>query len=165
MCALRLDGDLFAVGDGYVCADTFEDAAVRIGSIADSLRGPRIAARETASWVFGATDECPRPIEVIVPAGKSQSTEAMRGVRVRESVLRDDEVIGIGGLRVTSPLRTAVDLVRMRSYSPATATMVAALLRNEGIGTAAVLALLADRRFQRERIRGTRRILDLPIPD
>ena len=161
LSALRIDGDVFSVGDGFVCADGIEDAAIRIRAIGPLLGSPRIAARETAGWIYGQGFDCPRPVQVVVPAGRSQSTEPLRGVRLREAVLTDDEVVELGGLLITSPLRTIVDLLRESGWIEADAERVSGLMLREGHSPARVADALSERRFQRERVRAMERLAEL----
>lgn len=164
LSALRLDGEVFAVGDGFVCSDSDDDPSMRIRAVSALLGRPRIAARRTACWIYGEDIACPRPVEVVVPAGKSQSTEALRGVRLRESLLADGEVVDLAGLLVTSPLRTVADLLREPAWSRTDARAVSGLMSRQDLSLERVAAALADRRFQRERVRALTRLSELPRP-
>ena len=77
---------------------------------AASVRLPSGAAFSglTAAWIHGLDVEPCSPIELTIPSPTTVSTRA--GMRVRRRKLREDEVVVVRGLRVTSVLRTLRDI-------------------------------------------------------
>ncbi|BDI22805.1 hypothetical protein [Herbiconiux sp. L3-i23] len=161
LCALRLDGGAIARGDGYLAVDAIEDPALRAATLASSIPAPRVADRATAAWIWGARVAIPRPIEVCVGRGLSNKVDALRGMQLREATLASHDTVELGGIAVTTPRRTALDLLRGPAYSPATEETVRALLRMDGSSIADLLPDLTETRFQRERIRARERMRQL----
>jgi hypothetical protein len=157
LCAARLDGDLVAVGDAWTGVDTVDDSDVRARSVRGALDG-LIADRLTAAWIHGALLFCPRPVQGNLAAGGSHGPDRRTGVDIREAVLAPDELCERGGMPVTTPLRTVVDLLRERVYSPATAETVADLMSTHRLDPALVEQVLLERRFLRERLISTARL-------
>jgi uncharacterized protein DUF559 len=62
----------------------------------------------TAAWVHGLDEACTSPIEVTVPA--SSDISARSRLAIRRAQLDSTEVVERAGLRVTSVLRTVLDL-------------------------------------------------------
>ncbi|KQO64850.1 hypothetical protein [Curtobacterium sp. Leaf261] len=82
---------------------------------------PLVAERLSAAWIWGATSRPPVLHTACAPAG-ARRRGPFSGVVVRETRLGPDDVIVLGdrdgadhGVGVTSPVRTALDLLRDRS--------------------------------------------------
>lgn len=159
LCALRLDGSMFSRGDGFAVVDAVESAGLRALTLAAAVPAPRIVDRFSACWVWGVHDVLPRPIEVCVRRGVSQGVEPIRGISLRESTLAAEDVVDLAGVEVTSPRRTALDILRGSRYSPAIAGSVKGLLLLAGMEVEDVLRDLTDSRYQRERVRARERSL------
>lgn len=67
-------------------------------------------ALQTAGWLYGLEMPPCTPIHVNDP--NPRGTSSRPGVAVRRAAVPADEAVCIGGLRVTSPIRTAADLGR-----------------------------------------------------
>jgi very-short-patch-repair endonuclease/predicted transcriptional regulator of viral defense system len=66
----------------------------------------------------------PRPaglLHVTAPRSRGRWRDAVRGVRLHRATLRAGDVVTLRGLRVTSPLRTALDIARHASLEDAVA--------------------------------------------
>jgi len=161
LCAQRLDGDLFSVGDGYTPSDIADDVETRAASLAITLGPERVAARTTAAWIWKAFPRLERPLQVCVGSGRSQAIEPLRGVVLRESTLTEDDIVSCCGLRITSPRRTALDLVRDPRYRPEDAAAVAELMRLAGDSGGDLVTLLNESRFRRESVRARERLESL----
>lgn len=112
--AARLDGELFAFGDGHSPVDEVERPALRLRGILGA-RSPRLIAElATAAWVWGAVDLIPARLEFCVDLRARARPVATRTAVVREVVLLPGDTATLGGLSVTIPVRTAVDLARAR---------------------------------------------------
>jgi hypothetical protein len=112
--AARLDGELYAFGDGHSPIDEVDSPALRLHAVLGARSRRLIAELATAAWVWGAHDLPPARLEFCVDLRARARPTASPAATVREVVLVEGDAVAIGGLRVTSPLRTAVDLARVR---------------------------------------------------
>lgn len=120
-----LDGELVQLGSAYCPIDTFIGARHRAAAIASEIPAQSIAERHTAAWVYGALDRQPRRLQLCVHIHSKVRPLSSARFQFREVVLDADEVVTMGGLSVTSPLRTAVDIARIEeSFSASTAQLV-----------------------------------------
>jgi hypothetical protein len=147
--AAGLDGELFALGDGYCPSDVLVGPAERLRSVLQT-RSRRLAAEGlTAAWVWGALPFPPRVLRLCCTLG-SRAEGSGAGVEVRELTLRDDELLRLDGLAVTSPLRTLVDIARdPRDLEQGDAALHALLRRGDvgvSVGVEAALTRLAHGR-------------------
>lgn len=114
------DGDVRRVIHGvYVGAHVVDTPAVRARAAVMVLPRGAVVCGRTAAWLHGVRvpvdprDEARRtaPIEVVVPVGAALPRR--HGCRARVMALAAGEVVWPGGIPVTSPTRTAADLVRI----------------------------------------------------
>lgn len=113
------------------------------------IAGRAAAALHGAQWVDDAA-----PVELITEHGRRRP-----GVIVREERIRPDEICHVGDLRVTTPLRTALDLARFLPRDEAVAHLDAMAIAT-GVEAEQVLELAARYRGLRG-IRSARTALDL----
>ena len=113
LCAARLDGHVVEVDDAYIPADAVETAALRAGSLRDILGATLAASHLTAAWVHGALLEPPRRHTVQRAVERRLHHVFGRRIRYRDSAVEDADVWILGGVRVTSPSRTLIDLARV----------------------------------------------------
>ena len=74
------------------------------------IRQRVVAGRMTAAWIYGCAGE-PDRIALLVDANRRVSSlRATRGCSFHEVRLGPFDVVSLGGLMVSSPLRTAVDI-------------------------------------------------------
>lgn len=127
LSVLRLDGEAFPLGDALVPVDTPVDAAVRAASIAVAAEHyGLVAERRTAAWVHGALPVPPEPHQLCNDIVRNGRTRML--VALREVVFQDGDVVALGGLAVTTPLRTACDLARLEADGEALRSALMALL-------------------------------------
>lgn len=110
--AAALDGELVAVGTGWRPLDLPEgvrERALALGAIAPARF---IAELHTAAWVHGAVDRAPTLHRFC--SGLTARRHPRRDPRwvLREVVIEPAEMVEISGIRLTSPLRTIIDLLR-----------------------------------------------------
>jgi hypothetical protein len=108
---MRAEGLVQHLGAGiYLPSDAHTSCASRAAAFDSLVPTWGVLAMEAAAWVHGG----PRPSAPFVVLTDSALGPKWlpEGVRVRESSLPDDDVQQIGGLRITSPARTAADLAR-----------------------------------------------------
>ncbi len=110
-CAVRLDGDGFVLGDGIIAADEPDGPVQRAASVAaDARRYGLVLGGWTAAWVHVATDRLRRPLDLQTDSDGGARTKLLP---VRQVALSPRDVCELGGVAVTSPLRTALDLARL----------------------------------------------------
>ncbi|MET0933567.1 MAG: type IV toxin-antitoxin system AbiEi family antitoxin [Mycetocola sp.] len=138
LTAARLDGELFAVDEGWVCADEPDRSEVRVAALAALLPvsgsvGRLVMMGLTAAWLYGATDAPPARHEVCSRIDERASPPLPRRFLVRERALADADECAVGCLRVTTPARTAFDLARLTPPGVAEWAAIDALVRTHGI--------------------------------
>ena len=141
-CAVRLDGDGFVLGDGLIAADEPDGPVQRASSVAaDARRYGLVLGGWTAAWVHGATDRLRRPLDL--------QTDSEGGVRtkllpIRQVAFGPRDVAELGGVHVTSPLRTALDLARLEvRLSDEAVSAIAHLVHRSGLTWPQAVAALA----------------------
>jgi hypothetical protein len=101
----------------YVDARLPDTLDLRIAAVAKVLPPDTVVARRTAAWVFGVDALDPRgypatPLVELVVADPVRRPKHRLAQAHSADDLRADDVVEIGGVPVTSPLRTASDLGR-----------------------------------------------------
>lgn len=128
LCAAKLDGDVFPLDRGFIVSDLPETRAERAAVLAASAPPHAIAELRTAAWVLGASERPPVSHSFCVPAHERRRASLSGSDALREVVLADDDVLEINGRRVTTPLRTAIDLARLQEpWNPELRRVVRAL--------------------------------------
>lgn len=151
------------VHGAYLRADVELTEIARAQAAALVLGRTAVLCDRTAAWVLGVDcfryaelDGAPR-LESCVLRGH-EPTER-REVRGRTRDLRDDDIVEIGGVRVTSPLRTATDLLCLLPRREALAA-ADALMRLHGFSVADLRRLLV-RYFRRRGVVQARNLAPL----
>lgn len=139
LCAARLDGELFALGDGWCPVDEPDLPSLRAAAVAPQRPGPLIVERRSAAWVHGALAAPPAVSEYCIRYADRSTARIDLGCVVREVVIDDAEVTVIGGVRCTTPLRTAFDLLRDVHSSDDDAAVIVGALIDAGHGLGARL--------------------------
>lgn len=114
LSAARLDGDVVELGEVYAPADLVETAALRAASLVPLTEGVRGAAFAgmSAAWIHGAGDTPPELHELQSATGRRLRASANRRLLVHDPVLESVDVQRVGGVAVTTPERTLIDLLR-----------------------------------------------------
>ena len=112
--ALRLDGELFAIDEAFSPIDQPESVAQRAKALEAQCSDRLIAEQRTAAWVWGACDRPPVRLELCASVGARARVSDTGRIALREVVMDNAEVVTIGRTRVTTPLRTAIDLLRFQ---------------------------------------------------
>ncbi|MHC9044083.1 hypothetical protein ACYX8G_05840 [Microbacterium saperdae] len=110
LSAARLDGDVVEIGDAYIPADLIESADVRASSIADLVRPGTAAAGPTAAWIHGAGDAPPAVHHIRRSIPRRVRPQLSGRMIFHDGALSPSEVESIGGIDVSTPLRTMLDL-------------------------------------------------------
>lgn len=101
-----------------------------MGLVGEAIAVPGVVlsgAGAAAAWELPVLGACPGPL-VSVPMSWSRARPG--GLRPHRTQLRDDEVRRLGDTRVTSPLRTVLELAPRLSLPAAVSAMDAALHRH-----------------------------------
>ena len=122
--AALLDGDLVRVGGAFCTIDTIIGAEHRAASVAAEVTSRAIAELHTAAWIYGLLPDVPRRLFLCVDATSGFRPQSTARQVFQEVVIEDGDVISVGGLAVTTPLRTALDLARMCGASSATEELI-----------------------------------------
>lgn len=110
LLALCLDGQLYRVGESFATPDTPDTPSLRARALAAAVPRRAIAERATAAWIHGTrSSPPPRPQVCLDPSRRG--TRLPRSVDGRQRTFARDETIPIGPIAVTTPLRTAADLL------------------------------------------------------
>ena len=166
--ALVLDGQLYRVGDAFATLDTPDTPALRASAFAAFRPGSSIADRGTAAWIHGTrSSPPPRPQVCVDPARRCRLSAEFDA---HQHAISEGEVVSFADVRVTTPLRTAGDLLlTLPSFDRASAQEVRHLLTLAEASTDA----LGDK-LRRSRRAGCERAIErlrdvertrLPIPD
>jgi hypothetical protein len=145
--AARLDGELFALGGAHCPIDELETPALRLAGALAGYPPRLIAELATAAWVWGASPVAPSRLELCVALGARAHSQSTGAAGVREVVVGPQDLQTLDGRRVTTPLRTTLDLARSRTeFGSNEVAMVRALARLGGFGIDACQAALDSRR-------------------
>ncbi|KKI17163.1 MULTISPECIES: hypothetical protein [unclassified Leucobacter] len=118
--AARLRGVLTGCGPGLRGIGWPESPAVRLVALAAWI-GPELAAcGTTAAWVWGARRDPGHPLHAAVLGGRRARSTEPSALRVHEYRLAPTDLVEFDGLRVTSRVRTAEELLfHEREFGPA----------------------------------------------
>ncbi|WP_427131328.1 hypothetical protein [Pseudarthrobacter sp. S9] len=109
-----------------------------------AIRQRVVAGRMTAAWIYGCTGE-PDRLALLVDANRRiSSLRSTRGCTFHEVRLGQFDVVSLGGLMVSSPLRTAVDIALHVEADRALPALGAFLARPELDVRLRVLRLAVD---------------------
>jgi hypothetical protein len=100
-------------------------------AVAPAIRQRVVAGRMTAAWIYGCAAE-PDCLALLVDANRRiSSLRSVRGCTFHEVRLGPCDVVSIGGLMVSSPLRTALDIALHVDAERAVPALKALLARPE----------------------------------
>lgn len=127
--AAKLDGELIATDSYFSPIDEPDDLRHRAQLLAAMVPHRMIAEQHSAAWAWGVQDLPPRRHQFCVAIHARVSISVAAPHQLREVVIDECEVTYVGGLALTTPLRTAIDIARNRhSYVTADHDVVAALM-------------------------------------
>lgn len=110
--AARIDGELFGIDECFSPIDLPEQSTQRARALARFLPERLIAEQLTAAWIWGVLSVMPARHQFCVAAGARARPANPRKLSIREVVIEEHDLLVIGGLLITSPRRTAIDLIR-----------------------------------------------------
>lgn len=113
LCAARLDGEVYSVDECFAAVDEVHTRVVRALAVAAIAPNGAIAELATAIWIYGVSASPPKRHRFCRDVAKRARTPQSNRYIVRECIVRHGDVQQIAGLPVMTPLRTAVDLLRI----------------------------------------------------
>ncbi|MFT4123351.1 MAG: type IV toxin-antitoxin system AbiEi family antitoxin [Microbacteriaceae bacterium] len=159
--AAALDGELYELDGAWLPLDEFDRPALRAAVIARRFSARLIAERRSAAWVLGALD-APPPRHELCADAEARTRIWSTGALVREVVLDPEDVVRIGALTVTTPVRTVVDLARVEpEFGEPERAIARRLLALAGADAALCRALIDRRRNLPNKREAWARILSL----
>ncbi len=158
LAALRLDGALYPLAEVWRPSDLPETLEARAEAVALTLRDRLVADRLTAAWVLGAADAAPSPLQCCVPVD-DRGAAGTPHLDIREVRLLEGDTLRLGGLRLTTPVRTAIDLLGAGVWDARVQDTVRRLVRQED--RAGLRSLLDQPRFTTHRKRRQVRLASL----
>lgn len=129
LTAACLDGDLVALGEGFLVADAVETPRMRAGSLEVLTSSLVAVGLESAAWVWGARLHPPQRHDLIRLSGRTTVHHPRAMLHDFRTIPLD--VVRFDGVVVTNPFRTAYDLVR--SSRPAVREQLRSLVRDHGV--------------------------------
>ncbi|MFS0867425.1 type IV toxin-antitoxin system AbiEi family antitoxin [Microbacterium sp. 179-B 1A2 NHS] len=112
LTAACLDGDLVEIGDAYMPADAVETREMRAASLRTLVRPDRALTHASAAWVHGAIADPPSVHTLQRASPRRNGVPVGSRVRFRDVALPTADVMVVAGVRVTTPVRTLVDVAR-----------------------------------------------------
>ena len=103
------DGDVIELWDGHgLPAGMAPSPELRALSLADHVPRAVVVGRRTAAWVHTGS---PRPVRLcVLYAARGYRPRNTAGLDVSQAAVRPWETSALGGLRITDPTRTALDV-------------------------------------------------------
>ena len=112
LCSARLDGELYRLGPSFCAIDDIDCSLLRARALAAVLPVRMIAEQYSVAWVHGLTDRLPYPLQLCARSSARLRPVSRLGWSVREVIIDERDFGLFGGLWLTTPLRTAVDIAR-----------------------------------------------------
>jgi hypothetical protein len=142
--AVVLDGEAISLGGVFVPIDIPVTALTRAAALCSPMLYSRIIISDSsAAWVWGWGPQPSRVTTCVSIAARIPSPERRRW-HAREVVIDDDEHVTLGGVPVTSPERTLLDLAR-HAPDDSVVPLLAAGITARGLGKSDLVRIL-DRR-------------------
>lgn len=153
LSAARLDGHVVEVGDAYVPADLVEGPDVRAGAVAALVKAGTAACGPTAAWIHGAGDAPPGVHHVRRCVERRLRPMTSARLIFHDTMLPAVDVAVVGGIPVTTPARTMLDLSTTLHRDPRVLTWMSRLdAACPGSTEAAATALRARQRVPGSRV-------------
>ena len=118
LSAARIDGHVVEMGDAYIPADLVETADVRASTIAPLVQPGTAASGPTAAWIHGAGDAPPGIHHVRRCVQRRLRPATSARLVFHDTVLPASDICTLGGIPVSTPVRTMLDLATMLHRDP-----------------------------------------------
>jgi hypothetical protein len=125
--AARLDGEVYDLAGSYCLVGELEAPRHRARAVLGA-RSPRLIAElGTAAWIWGAVEHLTRLEFAVTPDARARVAPAHH-IAVREIVYDAGDLSAFDNCRLTTPLRTILDLARREEgWDPEMANRLAVL--------------------------------------
>lgn len=125
--AARLDGEVYDLAGAFCLIGELESPVHRARAVLQT-RSPRLIAElGTAAWIWGAAPERRHLEFSVTPEARARLSPAHH-IAVREIVYEEGDLALLAGHRVTTPLRTMLDLARFAEpFDPGVVARLAAI--------------------------------------
>jgi hypothetical protein len=97
----------------WIHVDIPDSLAVRLASVRLVLPARAVIWGLTAAWLHDLDVRRESDLDIHVSFAKGRRIKCRPGLCVSQETLEDSDIVEIGGLRVTSPLRTTFDCLRL----------------------------------------------------
>lgn len=114
LSSARLDGELYALGDSWHCIDDPDTLVTRADTLLRLAPERAVAERFSASWIYGLSPE-PVQHQFCIDIAARVHVAPQPRLQLREVECATEHTMQLGGLSVTTPVRTVTDLAR---YTP-----------------------------------------------
>lgn len=118
LSAARIDGHVVDLGDAYVPADLVETADARASTLAPIVRPGTAASGPTAAWIHGAGDAPPSVHHVKRSVDRRIRPQTSGRLVFHDTLLEASDLQVIGGIAVSTPVRTLLDLATTLHRDP-----------------------------------------------
>jgi hypothetical protein len=118
LSAARLDGHVVELGEGYIPADLVEGPALRARAVATLIPVGAAASGPTAAWVHAGGAPPPARHHVSRTTAQRQRLDVDLRVTFHDRRIQPSELCLLGGVPVTTPVRSMVDLLLGARRSP-----------------------------------------------
>lgn len=143
-----LRGTLVRCGPGYRTTGWPESPRVRISALGEWLSQGEIVMAQTAAWVWGVARTPGAPLKFSTKAGTRCPNFFAADRDIREFTFTKDEVVAFGPHTVTSPIRTAFDLLHQKpAFTTQDAVSCRLLLLYSPDGMHELARMLASRTY------------------
>ncbi|HHW50719.1 MAG TPA: hypothetical protein GX406_04515 [Pseudoclavibacter sp.] len=132
---LARDGFVRRVGRWYCPAYLPDSPKLRAQTIYEDFSTEVIADTFTAAWVYRCNPRLPDPLTGLIAPGARPSRARRRG-RVRNARIDPHDYARLGGLAITTPARTLIDLGRAVPQRGEPGYVLRELYRSKLIGSA-----------------------------
>lgn len=112
LAAARLDGDVVEVGEAFMPADVVEGPEIRAASLRPLVAPGLALTHESAAWVHGALADPPVRHSVQRCTERRRNHVLDHRLHYRDLQLPARETVHLGGMPVSSRVRTLCDLLR-----------------------------------------------------
>lgn len=149
LSAVRLDGDLRECGGAFLALDEPDLPAARAQAVRSlAPDGPLLVEHLSAAWVHGFIPTPPTIGRFAVSMAERGKVKPPLPFQLREVVISAAEVQLIGGVPVTTPERTCLDLLRDADLADAVAISIVAECVRRGLTQYEPLAMRLSHAFR-----------------
>jgi hypothetical protein len=117
LTAARLDGEVVALDECFLTLDTPRSPETCGASLRAIVGDHAVAESVSALWIYGLVHSPPRIHTVCIDRQNRASTPHNLRVAVRETRFLPGDIVRIGGMAVTTPIRTVYDLLRAERFT------------------------------------------------